>query len=82
MVPVSSLACVISAIRRMKSSAASTTPTDTARTMSKMTVSEKQAMSTMASERGATRRMCPKCRTSAMFLATTSSNAASAAIGR
>ena len=48
---------MISAIRRMNSSAASTTPTDTATTMSNTTVRTKQVMSTKASLRGATRRM-------------------------
>ena len=47
-------ASVSSAMRRMKSSAASTTPTETATTMSKRTVSTKQVSSTRTSLFGAT----------------------------
>ncbi len=56
-----SRAWVMSAIRRMNSSAASTTPTDTATTMSNTTVRTKQVTSTSTSLRGATRSTCAKC---------------------
>ena len=69
-------------MRRMNSSAASTMPTDTAMTMSKSTVRPKQVSSTATSLLGATRTMCTKCFTSDMFQATSSSSAASDAIGR
>ena len=73
---------MISAMRRMNSSAASTTPTETATTMSNTTVSPKQITSTSTSLRGATRSTCTKCFTSDMFQATSSSSAARPAMGR
>ncbi len=69
-------------MRRMNSSAARTTPTDTATTMSKTTVSAKQVTRTSTSLPGATRSTCATCLASDMFHATSSSSAASAAIGR
>jgi hypothetical protein len=71
----------ISDMRRMKSRAARTTPTETATTMSKMTVRPKQVSRTVTSLRGATRRMWVKCFISLMFQATTSRRAAMEAMG-
>ena len=76
------VAWVTSAMRRMKSRAASTMPTETPTTMSKKTVSRKQASSTATSLCGATRRVWRKCLASDMFQATSSSSAASEAMGR
>ena len=68
-------------MRFMKRSAARTTPTPMATTMSKTTVRTKQVRSTATSLRGATRSVWTKWRTSLMFHATRRSSAASAAIG-
>ncbi len=69
-------------MRRMKRSAARSTPTVTETTMSKIMVRPKQVSSTRTSLRGATRRACAKCLASLMFQATTRSSAASEAMGR
>ncbi len=74
--------CATSAIRFMKSSAASRMPKVTATTMSKATVRPRQASSTTTSERGAERTVWITCLASLMFQATSSSRAASEAIGR
>jgi hypothetical protein len=66
----------------MKSMAASTIPTDTPITMSKSTVRLKQASRVATSLLGATLTTWTKCLASAMFQATWTSSAASAAMGR
>ena len=71
---------VSSAMRRMNSSAASTTPTETATTMSNTTVRRKQVTARARRSRRDAHDVT-KCCTSAMFQATKTSSAASAAIG-
>ena len=71
----------VSAMRRMNSSAASTTPTLTATTRSTNTVSTNVTISSRRSARGAVRSRRTTCGASAMFQATKNRMAASAASG-
>ncbi len=81
--PPNTSSCTLtdSAMRRMKRSAAITTPTLTATTRSTKTVSPKVTSRTIRSERGARRSNRPKWRTSHMVQATKNRMAASAASG-
>ena len=78
--PPNTSSCTLtdSAMRRMKRSAAITTPTFTATTRSTKTVSPKVTSRTIRSERGARRSKRPKWRTSHMVQATKNRMAASA----